>query len=136
MDWGKVDAPLASALAGASGEEPLSVFVQIDRAGAAADRAALARLGLGPDPAEVTTATLSAAQLDALTDEDWVLYVRLSGRLRLLREPAPAPAPAKGGRPAPAPAEPRRSAPAGQGEAGAGDEDRRPKQQKRKRRPT
>jgi hypothetical protein len=116
VDWGKVDAPLASALAGASAEEPLSVFVQIDPSQGEVDREVLDRLGLG-GTAELSTATLSPAQVDALTDQDWVLYVRLSARLRLLRQPEPL-------------------APAGEKKAGAGDDDRRPKQQKRKRRPT
>ena len=114
MDWGKVDAPLASALAGASPDEPLSVFVQIDPSRADVDADALDRLGLGRDPADVSTATLSPAQLDALTDQAWVRYVRLSGRLRLLRAPeTPLP-------------------PAGEKRAGAGDKHRRSKQEKGK----
>jgi hypothetical protein len=118
VDWGKVDAPLASALAGASPDEPLSVFVQIDASRGDVDGDALDRLGLGRDAADVSTATLSPAQLDALTDQDWVRYVRLSGRLRLLRPPeAPL-------------------APAGEKRAGAGDEHRRAKQEKRKPRPS
>ena len=82
MDWRKVDAPLASALAGTQGEEALPVFVQVDRSRADAD--ALDRLGLGRDAGDLGTASLSPQQLDALTDQDWVLFVRLSGRLRLL----------------------------------------------------
>jgi hypothetical protein len=121
VDWGKVDAPLASALAGASAEESLSVFVQIDPSRGDVDRSVLDRHGLDPEPAEVSTATLSPAQLDALTDEEWVLYVRLSGRLRLLRQPE-----------APAPSLP----PAGEKQAAAGEKDRRPKQVKRKPRTT
>lgn len=118
MDWGKVDAPLASALAGASPDEALSVFVQIDPSRGQIDGDVLDRLGLGRDAGDVTTASLSPAQLDALTDEEWVRYVRLSGRLRLLSPPeAPL-------------------APAGQKEAGAGDKHRRPKQVKRKPRPS
>lgn len=119
MDWRKVDAPLASALAGAAADEPLAVFVQIDRSRATVDGAMFDRLGLGGDASGgVTTATLSPAQVDALTDEEWVLQVRLSGQLRLLR-PAPAP-----------------SAPAGEQQAGAGDQHRHPKQEKRKPRPS
>lgn len=118
MDWGKVDAPLASALAGASPDEPLSVFVQIDLSRGEVDGEVLDRLGLGRDAGDVTTATLSPAQLDALTDEAWVLYVRLSGRLRLLRQPD------------------ELLAPAGEKKAGAGDKPRRPKQVKRKPRPS
>ncbi|MGI8984762.1 MAG: hypothetical protein ACR2HM_09575 [Acidimicrobiales bacterium] len=118
MDWRKVDAPLASALAGAPADEPLSVFVHIDPARADIDRTELDRLGLGHDPAGVSTAALSPSHVDALTDVDWVLSLRLSGRLRLLWEPA-------------AP-----SAPAGDEQAGAGDERHRPKQDKGKARPS
>jgi hypothetical protein len=85
VDWRKVDAPLASALAGAPGDQALPVFVQVDRS--RADTEALDRLGLGQDRGDLGTASLSPEELDALTDEDWVLYVRLSGRLRLLVEP-------------------------------------------------
>jgi len=121
VDWRKVDAPLASALAGAAADEPLSVFVKIDRSRGEVDEEALDRLGLGPDAAGTSTATLSPAQVDALTDEDWVLHVRLSGQLRLLRQPDQLLAPA-----------PQRLAPAGDQEAGAGDQRRRPEQVKRK----
>ena len=93
MDWRKVDAPLASALAGTQGDEALPVFVQVDRSRADAD--ALDRLGLGRDPGDLGTASLSPKQLDALTDQDWVLFVRLSGRLRLLAEPEPLAAPSQ-----------------------------------------
>ncbi|MGH9263332.1 MAG: hypothetical protein ACRD1D_01440 [Acidimicrobiales bacterium] len=85
MDWAKVDAPLASALAGTPSDEALPVFVQIDRS--RADAEALDRLGLGRDLGDLGTASLSPSQLDALTDQEWVLYVRLSGRLRLLVDP-------------------------------------------------
>ncbi|HWI03878.1 MAG TPA: hypothetical protein VNT52_08650 [Acidimicrobiales bacterium] len=118
MDWRKVDAPLASALAGVSPDEPLSVFVQIDRSRADVDGEVLDRLGLGRDAAGLATATLLPAQVDALTDEEWVLHVRLSGRLRLLRQPG------------------ELLTPAGEKQAGAGDQDRRPKQEKRKPRPS
>jgi hypothetical protein len=114
VDWGKVDAPLASALAGASPDESLSVFVQLDPSRGDVDGDALDRHGLGRDAAGVSTATLSPAQLDALTDQDWVRYVRLSGRLRLLVQPeAPLP-------------------PAGKKSAGADDKHRGPKQEKGK----
>lgn len=110
MDWRKVDAPLASALAGTPGDEALPVFVQIDRS--RADAEALDRLGLGGDPGELGTASLSPEQLDILTDEDWVVFVRLSGRLRLLVEP-------------------ERSAPPGQHQAGHADQPRRTDQDQR-----
>lgn len=65
------------------------MFVKIDRS--RADPDALDRLGLDRDLGDLGTASLSPAQVDALTDEDWVLFVRLSGRLRLLVEPQPSP---------------------------------------------
>lgn len=85
MDWGKVDAQLASALAGVADDEPLPVFVQVDRSRADAD--VLAQLGLGTDDGDVGTTSLSAAQVADLTDQAWVERVQLSGRLRLLRQP-------------------------------------------------
>lgn len=96
MDWAKVDAPLASALAGAEADEPLAVFVRLDRPGA--DEALLARFGLDQDGGldrdgdpdrdgtEIITASLTASQLAVLTDQRWVRRVSLSGRLRLREE--------------------------------------------------
>lgn len=114
VDWRKVDAPLASALSGASADEPLSVFVHIDRSRGDLAGDVLDRLGLGPDPAEVTSATLSPDQLDTLTDQEWVVYVRLSERLRLLRPPG------------------ARRPPASEKGAGAGGTHRRTKQERGK----
>lgn len=85
MDWRKVDAPLASALAGAADDEPLAVFVQIDRS--SVDKATLHRLRLGRAKGDVATMTLPAAGVAALTDEAWVRRVRLSGTLRPLGAP-------------------------------------------------
>ena len=84
MDWAKVDAPLAAALAGADDDEPLAVFVHLDRA--RADAATLDRLGLARPSGDVGTASLRPVQIAALTDQPWVRQVRLSGRLRLLGE--------------------------------------------------
>ena len=79
MDWAKVDAPLASALAGADEEDELSVFVHVDLE--RADAATLDRLGLD---GRVSTASLPAAEVAALTDEPCVRQIRLARRLRLL----------------------------------------------------
>ncbi len=87
MNWGKVDAPLASALAGAADDEALPVFIQVDRS--QADAEVLDRLGIGNDDGDIGTTSLSPAQLAALTDEVWVRRVQLSGRLHLLRQPGP-----------------------------------------------
>lgn len=82
MDWGKVDAPLASALAGASEDQLLPVFILLDRKRAGDDE--LARLGLGAEVGEGTSASLSATKLAELTDQVWVRRISLSARLRLL----------------------------------------------------
>lgn len=88
MDWAKVDAPLAAALAGASADDALPVFVHVDRSAADTDAHGddLDLLNLA-QAGDVGTASLSPAQVDALTERDWVVTVRLSGRLRLLAEP-------------------------------------------------
>lgn len=79
MDWAKVDAALASALAGAADDDQLAVFVHVDsrRAG----EATLKRLGLD---GAVSTATLRPAEVAALTDEPCIRQIRLARRLRLL----------------------------------------------------
>ena len=86
VDWRKVDAPLASALAGAPDDESFAVLVHIDRS--RADAKVLDQLGLErDDDREIEAMSLSVAELAALTDQPWVQRVRLSGRLRLLRPP-------------------------------------------------
>ena len=79
MDWAKVDAALASALAGADEEDEFTVFVHVDleRAGAAT----LQRLGL---QGAMSTATLRRAEVATLSDEPCVRQLRLAQRLRLL----------------------------------------------------
>ena len=79
MDWGKVDAALASALAGADDEDELPVFVHLDAT--RADAATLDRLGL---EGAVSTASLRPAEVAALTHEACVRQIRLARRLRLL----------------------------------------------------
>ena len=84
MDWSKVDAALAGALAGA-GEARLTVFVHVDPE--AADYSVLARLGVGEcgrPPGGVLTAEVSPDEVAALTDHPWVHRLRLSHRLRPL----------------------------------------------------
>jgi hypothetical protein len=116
VDWAKVDAPLAAALAGASADDALPVFVHVDRS--AADVNALDALNLG-DVGDVGTALVSPAQVDALTERDWVLSVRLSGHLNLLAEPPPS-----------------ASAPAGDHDAGGGHHQGPAQQDEGKHRPT
>lgn len=85
MDWSKVDAGLAGALADAGDDEVqrLAVFIHLDAEGA--DRSFLAALDLEPpEKGAVCTAALSPADLDRLTEQPWVVRVRLSGPLRLM----------------------------------------------------
>lgn len=85
MDWSKLDATLAGALADADdpGLRRLPVFIDVDPEGA--DAAVLAGLDVqAPSGGGTCTATLSAAEVERLTEESWVRRVRLSGRLRLL----------------------------------------------------
>jgi hypothetical protein len=79
VDWAKVDAPLASALAGAEEDDEFTVFVHVDAE--RADVATLERLRL---VGAVSTASLRRAELAALTDEPCVRQIRLARRLRLL----------------------------------------------------
>jgi hypothetical protein len=85
VDWSKVDATLAGALADAGdpAQRRLPVFIDVDPEGA--DPSVLAGFDVRlAETGQVCTATLSATEVDRLTDESWVRRVRLSERLRLL----------------------------------------------------
>ena len=84
LDWSKVDAALAGALADAdaAGSARLAVFVHVD-----VDRAEvslLEELGVRASGGGVCTGTVSPDGVDRLTDQSWVSRVRLSAPLRLL----------------------------------------------------
>lgn len=84
MDWSKVDAALAGALADTGDPQAcrLPVFVHLDAE--QADRRLLAELDVhGSASAGVGTGTVSAAGVDQLTDLPWVTRVQLSSPLRL-----------------------------------------------------
>ncbi len=85
-DHAKLDAALASALEDVPGPEArvLPVFVEAAGELPEAGRSLLSELGVGEPIGNVTTATLSARQVADLSDQPWVRYLRLSGRLRLL----------------------------------------------------
>lgn len=85
-DYGKLDAGLASALEDVPDGDArvLPVFVEVAGELPDAGRSALADLGLTEPTGGVVTATLSARQVSQLSDQPWVRYLRLSGRLRLL----------------------------------------------------
>lgn len=84
MDWSKLDAGLAAALDGpgdVDGSRRYVVFVHLG-AGVPAER--LADLGLeAATPSKVGTATLSAGEIDRLSEQAWVTGMRLSRSLRL-----------------------------------------------------
>lgn len=85
MDWSKLDAALAAAMAEEGGSQRLDIFVHLDPG--AADRQVLARFDVrGADAGEVCTATLSPTQVDELSSLPWVRRLRLSSRLRLAGE--------------------------------------------------
>ena len=86
-DHAKLDAALASALEDVPGPEArvLPVFVEVTAEVPEAGRSLLAALGVGEPIGTVTTATLSARQVADLSDQPWVRYLRLSGRVRLLQ---------------------------------------------------
>ncbi len=85
-DHAKLDAALASALEDVSAPEDrvLPVFVEVAGELPEAARSVLSELGVAEPIGNVTTATLSARQVAELSDQPWVRYLRLSGRLRLL----------------------------------------------------
>ncbi len=85
-DHAKLDAALASALEDVPGPDArvLPVFVELSGEVPDAGRSMLSELGVGEPTGSVATATLSARQVGELSDQPWVRYLRLSGRLRLL----------------------------------------------------
>ena len=88
MDWSKIDAALAAALADVADRSvrALPVFVRVDPS--VADPDLLAELGLeGGSEGEVRTGTVSAQGVRRLTRQPWVRRVQLSGPLDLLGPP-------------------------------------------------
>lgn len=84
MDWSKVDAGLAGALTGGGGSSRYAVFVHLT-AGAGAD--VLAELGVeASGEGRIRTATLSASEVELLSDQDWVSRLTASTTLGLAGE--------------------------------------------------
>ena len=93
MEWSKVDPALAAALSGSAGHElggegggdggarRIPVFVYVDAA--QCDRSVLRALDLRGADGPVRTGTVTAADVERLTDQPWVRRVVLSGPLRL-----------------------------------------------------
>jgi len=81
MDWSKVDAGLAGALADDDAGRRYAVFVHLDPE---ADPEVLGALGVAAaGRGAVRTATVSAADVARLTDEAGVRHLRLSTPLHL-----------------------------------------------------
>jgi len=79
MDWSKVDAGLAGALADDDASQRYDVFVHL---APGADPDVLVALGVvAPGEGAVRTARVSVADVARLTDQEGVRLVRLSGRL-------------------------------------------------------
>ncbi len=85
-DHAKLDAALAAALEDqpAPDARVLSVFVELTGELPDFARSMVADLGLGEPVGNVLTAALSPREVADLSDQSWVRYLRLSGRLRLL----------------------------------------------------
>jgi hypothetical protein len=91
VDWSKLDAALAAALAQDEerGDRHLTVFVQLDPDASPLDRQSLSALGVsGADGQSVVcTATLSHQDVGALSEQPWVRRLVLSGQQRLTSPP-------------------------------------------------
>ncbi len=84
MNWSKVDAGLASALTDEGGPRRYAVFVHL---AADADADVLADLGLeASGEGRIRTASVSAAEVDLLSDQEWVTRLTISTTLRLAGE--------------------------------------------------
>ena len=81
MDWSKLDAGLAGALAGEEAPVRFAVFVHLTH-GAGPD--VLAQLGIeASGEGRVRTANVSAAEVDRLSHQAWVSQLRISTTLNL-----------------------------------------------------
>jgi hypothetical protein len=88
MDHKKLDGALASALTCIQNEQEIGfeVFVHIVKPPAQGELAYLERLGAKGDPRRtIFTARLSAQTIDELSEQPWVLAIKLSQRLRPLK---------------------------------------------------
>jgi hypothetical protein len=88
VNYGKVDSALAAALdtVGDRAVRQLPVFVHLRASPTPRERGVLSRLGVAAGPAtrQIFTATLSAQQVEELSDQEWVRQLRLSQPLDLL----------------------------------------------------
>jgi hypothetical protein len=89
MNFEKIDSFLASAIFDIEDEEEraLVVFIQTEAPLEADQCAVLEKSGIqvGNKDRQVFTGTLSASEISELSDQSWVLNIKLSENLRLLR---------------------------------------------------
>jgi hypothetical protein len=90
MDYRKIDAALATALKDSKDieERALVVFIHTEHAPNEAEVAFLEKIGsnVGSRGGQVFTATLSAKDVDKLSDQPWVRYIKLSRKVHLLNK--------------------------------------------------
>ena len=87
MDYSKIDAALAAALANIQDPESpiIDVFIHATRSLNKDEIAFLEKLGVSVDPGKtIFTARLSAQAIEELSRQSWVRYIKLSQRLRPL----------------------------------------------------
>lgn len=92
MEWSKIDAGLAAALAddeAATGRHRVFVHLAAEVDPAEVDPTVLADLGVPAGDARVRTAELTAAEIDRLSDQEWVSQLRSSWPLRPAGDPPP-----------------------------------------------
>ncbi len=84
MDWSKLDASLAGALADEQAHRKYSVFVHLT---VDVGPDVLAELGVeASGNGRVRTATVSADDVDRLSEQEWVSQLRMSTSLNLATE--------------------------------------------------
>lgn len=85
MDYAKIDAALAMALADPQSpdERNLLVFIKMHGAPEGAEKSRLERMGIQVSAGGAVTATVSPNEVDAISEMSSVRSIRLSRRLRL-----------------------------------------------------
>jgi hypothetical protein len=89
MDYSKIDAALAAALANVQDRESpsMDVFIHAARPLTRDEIAFFEKLGVSADPGKtIFTARLSARAIEELSRQRWVRYIKLSQKLRPLED--------------------------------------------------
>lgn len=89
MDYSKIDAALAAALANVQDRESpsMDVFIHAARPLTGDEIAFFEKLGISAEPGKtIFTARLSARAIEELSHQSWVKYIKLSQKLRPLED--------------------------------------------------